>query len=121
MLDIFWHGTKVGQKLVDRIVNQHQEFVLLEKEQNQLQTPQFRIGARYVFNDLAMESLNVGHTRTFILQIAIKEVKMFFFAGDRCGGRAEGEQVAPRGLRDHRAVPVSAAAPISTGWHAHYI
>ena len=32
------------------------------KERNQLQTPQFRIGARYVCHDFAMESLNVVHT-----------------------------------------------------------
>ena len=60
---------------------------------------------------------------SYILQIAIEKVRkrvMFFFAGDRCGGRAEGEQVAPRGLRDHRAVPVGAAAPIPTGSHASY-
>ena len=104
----------------EEILFERKEVVLVGKERNQLQTPQFRIGARYVFNDLAMDSLNVGHTRTFILQIAIKEVKMCFFAGDRCGGRAEGEQVSPRGLRDHRAVPVSAAAPISSGSHASY-
>ena len=40
------------------------------------------------------------------------------FAGDRGRGRAEGEQVSPRGLRYHRAVPVGAAAPLSTGSHA---
>ena len=42
---------------------------------------------------------------------------MRLFAGDRGRGRAEGEQVSTRGLRDHRAVPFGAAAPISTGTH----
>ena len=64
-----------------------------------VQTPQFRIGARYVFNDLAMESLNVGHTRTFIHHIAIMEVR-----NAKCFSlqviAAEGEQKASKSLRE---------------------
>ena len=44
---------------------------------------------------------------------------MRLFAGDRGRGRAEGEQVSTRGLRDHRAVPFGAAAPISTGMYPY--